>query len=73
MKQPNIMPRLNDRILTKDATYIDINGDPVHSLKVSFEAFLGLQLKGVYTDDVAEPNVTVEFPEVPIEFALPSN
>jgi hypothetical protein len=39
MKQPNIMPRLNDRILTKDATYIDINGDPVHSLKVSLKAF----------------------------------
>jgi hypothetical protein len=35
MKQPNIMPRLNDRILNKDAAvYIDINGDPVHSLKV---------------------------------------
>ena len=35
MKQPNIMPRLNDRILGKDsATYIDLNGDAIRSLKV---------------------------------------
>ena len=34
MKQPNIMPRLNDRILRKEATYIDLNGVPVRSLKI---------------------------------------
>jgi hypothetical protein len=35
MKQPNIMPRLNDRILGKEsAVYIDLNGDAVRSLKV---------------------------------------
>jgi hypothetical protein len=40
MKQPNIMPRLNDRILTKDTTYIDLNGDALRSLKVDLEKLL---------------------------------
>ncbi len=34
MKQPNIMPRLNDRILRKEATYIDLNGAALRSLKI---------------------------------------
>lgn len=34
MKQPNIMPRLNERILRKDPEYIDINGDGLPTLKL---------------------------------------
>lgn len=34
MKQPNIMPRLNERILRKDPEYIDINGDALPTLKL---------------------------------------
>lgn len=34
MKQPNIMPRLNDRILRKEPNYIDLNGDELQNLKL---------------------------------------
>ena len=42
MRQPNIMPRLNDRILKGDqSSYIPLTGDVLPSLKVETFAALG--------------------------------